>query len=157
MDNHILFTKGADGYGCLFTEERAQDIINNKNGILNTADYIYIYTNNEYINKNDYIKEQKKKEEEQKKKEEEQKKKEEEQKKKEEEQKKNGLSGISSLKDINKDNKVEETSKGGFSWFNFFGKKSTNSEKQTLLNTSEEKKTSKGSRWSRKKKDSHEI
>ena len=29
--------------------------------------------------------------------------------------------------------------------------------KQTLLNTSEEKKTSKGSRWSRKKKDSHEI
>ena len=26
-DNNILFTKGADGYGCLFTEERAQDII----------------------------------------------------------------------------------------------------------------------------------
>ena len=132
-DNHILFTKGADGYGCLFTEERAQDIINNKNGILNTADYIYIYTNNEYINKNDYIEEQKRQ-------------KEEEQKKKEEEQKKNGLSGISSLKDINKDNKLKETLKRGFSWFNFFGKKSTNSEKQTLLNTSEEKKTSKG-RW----------
>ena len=161
-DNHILFTKGADRYGCLFTEERAQDIINNKDGILNKPDYIYIYTNNKYINKNDYIEQQKKKEEEQKKKEEEQ-------KKKEEEQKKNGLSGISSLKDIgisslkdiNKDNKVEETSKGGFNFIsklsNLFGKKSANSEKQTLLNTSEEKKTSKGRWWSKKKKDSHEL
>ena len=44
-DNHILFTKGADGYGCLFTEERAQDIINNKNGILNTADIFILIIN----------------------------------------------------------------------------------------------------------------
>ena len=127
-DNHILFTKKGDEYGCLFNEETANKIINDGKTI-NTAKNIYIYTNNEYINKNDYIKEQKKKEEEQKKKE---------------------LSGISSLKDINKNinknNQVEETSKGGFSWFNFFGKKSTNSEKKKLPNTSEEKKTSKG-RW----------
>ena len=156
-DNHILFTKEENKYGCLFNEETANKIINDGETI-NTAKNIYIYTNNKYINKNDYIEQQKKKEEEQKRqKEEEQKKKEEEQKKKEEEQKKNELSGISSLKDINKDNKVKETSKRGFSWFNFFGKKSTNSEKQTLLNTSEEKKTSKGSRWNKNKKDSHEL
>ena len=147
-DNHILFTKGADRYGCLFTEERANKIINDST-TTNTYNNIFIYTDNKYVSKNEYI--QKKKEEEQKKKEEEQKKKEEEQKRqKEEEQKKKELSGISSLKDINKNNQVKETSKRGFSFIgrlsNFFGKKSTNSEKQTLLNTSEEKKTSKG-RW----------
>ena len=166
-DNHILFTKGADGYGCLFNEDTANKIIND-NTTTNRYNNIFIYTDNKYVSKNEYMQKKKEeeqkrqKEEEQKKKEEEQKRqKEEEQKKKEKEQKKNGLSGISSLKDINKDNKVEETSKGGFNFIgklsNLFGKKSANSEKQTLLNTSEEKKTSKGRWWSKKKKDSHEL
>ena len=150
-DNHILFTKGTDGYGCLFNEDTANKIIND-NTTTNRYNNIFIYTDNKYVSKNEYM---------QKKREEEQKKKEEEQKKKEKEQKKNGLSGISSLKDINKDNKVEETSKGGFNFIsklsNLFGKKSANSEKQTLLNTSEEKKTSKGRWWSKNKKDSHEL
>ena len=139
-DNHILFTKKGDEYGCLFNEDTANKIIND-NTTTNRYNNIFIYTDNKYVSKNEYM----------------QKKREEEQKKKEEEQKKNGLSGISSLKDINKDDKVKETSKRGFSWFNFFGKKSTNSEKQTLLNTSEEKKTSKGRWWSKNKKDSHEL
>ena len=122
----------------------ANKIIND-NATTNRYNNIFIYTDNKYVSKNEYM----------------QKKREEEQKKKEEEQKKNGLSGISSLKDINKDNKVEETSKGGFNFIgklsNLFGKKSANSEKQTLLNTSEEKKTSKGRWWSKNKKDSHEL
>ena len=138
-DNHILFTKGADGYGCLFEEDTVNKIIND-NTTKNTYNNIFIYTDNKYVSKNEYI----------------QKKKEEEQKRQEEEQKKKGSSSMESLKNIDKDNQVKETSKESSGlWSNFikyFSKKSTDNEKQTLLNTPEEQKPSKSSWWSGKKK-----
>ena len=146
-DNHILFTKEENKYGCLFNEDMANKIIND-NTTTNTYNNIFIYTDNKYVSKNEYM--QKKKEEEQKRqKEEEQKKKEEEQKRQEEEQKKKGSSSMEILKNIDKDNQVKETSKESSDLLSnlkkYFSKKSTDNEKQTLLNIPEEQKPSKSS------------